>query len=148
MRYTGNSATGIDTQTLFIFVARSHHCHQALAINNASNDSLANLIVLWTLTYPVLLVKALRLLIQLRNGRWVTDLCPTLLQSCSNHIYFISIGILIHENLGLDTKITFVLQLEQKLWQIYQNKVRNWRPSLIFNVFHPFRHMIMVCHAV
>ena len=28
-------------------------------------------------TYPVLLVKALRLLIQLRNGRWVTDLCPT-----------------------------------------------------------------------
>ena len=78
MRYTGNSATGINTQTLFIFVAGSHHCHQALAINNASNDSLANWIVLWTLAYPVLLVKALRLLIQLRKGRWVTDLCPTL----------------------------------------------------------------------
>ena len=29
-------------------------------------------------TYPVLLVKALRLLIQLRNGHWVTDLCPAL----------------------------------------------------------------------
>ena len=30
-------------------VARSHHCHQALAmINNATNDSLANWIVLWT----------------------------------------------------------------------------------------------------
>ena len=28
-------------------------------------------------TYPVLLVKALRLCIQLQNGRWVTDLCPT-----------------------------------------------------------------------
>ena len=38
-------------------VARSHHCHQALAmINNATNDSLANWIVLWTLTYQVLLV--------------------------------------------------------------------------------------------
>ena len=61
-----------------IFVARSHHCHLALAmINNASNDSLPNWMVLWTLTYPVLLVKALRLLIQLRNGPWVTDLCPT-----------------------------------------------------------------------
>ena len=61
------------------FVARSHYCHQALAmINNATNDSLSNWIVLWTLTYPVLLVKALRLLIQLQNGRWVTDLSPTL----------------------------------------------------------------------
>ena len=28
-------------------------------------------------TYRVLLVKALKLLIQLRIGRWVTDLCPT-----------------------------------------------------------------------
>ena len=28
-------------------------------------------------TYPVLLVKTLRLLIQLRTDRWVTDLCPT-----------------------------------------------------------------------
>ena len=62
------------------FVARSHHCHQrALAmINNAPNDSLANWIVLWLLTYPVLLVKALTLFIQLRTGRWETDLCPTL----------------------------------------------------------------------
>ena len=61
------------------FVAWSHLCLQALAmINSASNDSLANWIVLWTLTYPVLLVKALRLLIQLQNGRWVTGLCPTL----------------------------------------------------------------------
>ena len=52
------------------FVAKSHHCHQALAmINNATNDSLANWIVLWTLTYPVLLVKALRLLIHLQNGQ-------------------------------------------------------------------------------
>ena len=60
------------------FVARSYHCHQALAmINIATNDSLANWIVLWKLTYPVLLVKALRLLIQQRNGRWMTDLCPT-----------------------------------------------------------------------
>ena len=49
------------------FLARFHHCHQALAmINNATNDSLANWIVLWTLTYPVLLVKTLRLLIQLQ----------------------------------------------------------------------------------
>ena len=63
---------------LLTFAARSHHCHQAFAmINNATNDSLANWIVLWTLTYLVLLVKALRLLIQLRNGCWVTDLCPT-----------------------------------------------------------------------
>ena len=31
-------------------------------------------------------------------------------QICSNHLYFISIGILVHENLGLDTKITFLLQ--------------------------------------
>ena len=54
------------------FVARSHHWHQSLTmINNATNDSLANWIVLWTLTYPVLLVKALRLLIQSQNGRWV-----------------------------------------------------------------------------
>ena len=61
------------------FVAKSHHCHQALAmINNATNDSLANWIVLWTFTYPVPLVMALRPLIQLQNGRWVTDLCPTL----------------------------------------------------------------------
>ena len=61
------------------FVAQSHLCHQALAmINNATNDSLANWIVLWTLTYPVLLVKALRLLIKLQNGRWVTDFCPNL----------------------------------------------------------------------
>ena len=36
---------------------------------------------------------------------------------------FISIGILQHETLGLVTKITFLLQLEQKLWHIYQNKV-------------------------
>ena len=64
---------------LLTFVARSHHSHQALAIiNDATNDSLANWIVLLTLTYPVLLVKALRLLIQLQNCRWVTDLCPTL----------------------------------------------------------------------
>ena len=53
-------------------------------------------------------------------------------QICSNHIYFIFIGILIHENLGLDTKITFLLQLEQKLWNIYRNTVWNWRPSWIF----------------
>ena len=39
--------------------------------------------------------------------------------------------ILIHENLGLDTKITFLLQLEQKLWYIYLNKVWNCRPSWI-----------------
>ena len=41
-----------------------------------------------------------------------------LYQICSNHIHFIPIGILIHENLGLDTKINFLLQitfLEQKL---------------------------------
>ena len=31
------------------FVAKSHHCHQALAmINNATNNSLANWTVLWT----------------------------------------------------------------------------------------------------
>ena len=46
-------------------------------INNATNDSLVNWIVLWTLTHPVLLVKTLRLLVQLRNGRSVIDLCPT-----------------------------------------------------------------------
>ena len=44
-------------------------------INNASNDSLVNWIVLWTLTHPILLVKAWRLLTQLWNGHWVTDLC-------------------------------------------------------------------------
>ena len=62
------------------FVARSHHCHhRALAmINNATNDSLANWILWWILTYPVLLVKALTLFIQKRTGRWVTDFCPTL----------------------------------------------------------------------
>ena len=38
------------------FVARSHLCHQALAmIKNATNDSLANWVLLWTLTYPVLM---------------------------------------------------------------------------------------------
>ena len=31
---------------------------------------------------------------------------------CSNHIDFTSIGIITHENLGLDTKITFLLQPE------------------------------------
>ena len=66
------------------FVARYNHCYQALPmINNATNDSLANCIVSWTLTYPVLLVKALRLLMQLRNGCWVTDLCPTRLHFLS-----------------------------------------------------------------
>ena len=39
------------------------------------------------------------------------------------------------KTLGLDTKITFLLQLKQKLWHIYQNKVGNWRPSLILHVF-------------
>ena len=63
------------TDTL-TFVARSHHCHQALAmINNATstsaaNDSLVNWIVLWTRTHPILLVKALRPLIQLQ---WLSD---------------------------------------------------------------------------
>ena len=28
-----------------------------------------------------------------------------------------------HENLGLDTKTTFSLHLEQKSWHIYQNNV-------------------------
>ena len=33
------------------FVARSHHCHQALVmINNATNDSLVDWIILWALT--------------------------------------------------------------------------------------------------
>ena len=53
-------------------------------------------------------------------------------------MYFISIGILIHENLGLDTKITFLLQLEQKLWHIYRNKVWNWQPSWTFSCFLSF----------
>ena len=35
-------------------------------------------------------------------------------QMYSNHIYFIPIGILIYEHLGFDTKITFLLQLQQK----------------------------------
>ena len=50
-------------------------------------------------------------------------------------------------NLGLGTKITFLLQLEQKLWHIYRNKVRNWQPSWIFSWFFSFSHMIMICHA-
>ena len=68
-----------ETQPLELTHGLTHICcQQALAmINTATNDSLANLIVLWILTYPVLLVKALRLFIQLRNGHWVTDLCPT-----------------------------------------------------------------------
>ena len=28
-----------------------------------------------------------------------------------------------NENLGLDTKMTLLLQLEQQLWHIYQNKM-------------------------
>ena len=55
-------------------------------------------------------------------------------QIYSNHIYFI----LIHENLGLDTKTTCLLQLEQKLWHIYRNKVWNWWPSSIFSCFSSF----------
>ena len=39
--------------------------------------SLVNWIVLRALTHPVLLVNAPRLLVQLRNGYWVIDLCPT-----------------------------------------------------------------------
>ena len=66
-------------------------------------------------------------------------------QICPDHIYVISIWILIHENLGLDTKI---LQLEQKLWHIHWNKVWNWQPSWIFSCFCPFTHIIMVCHVV
>ena len=51
------------------FVDISHHCHQTLTmVNNATNDSLVNWIVLWTLTHSVLLVKAMTLLVQLRNG--------------------------------------------------------------------------------
>ena len=69
-------------------------------------------------------------------------------QICSNHIYLISIGILIYENLGLDTKITFLLQLEQTLWHIYQNKVKLVAILDFFHVFRPFTHMIMVCYAV
>ena len=70
-------------------VARSHHCHQALTmINNATNDSLASWIVLWILTYPVLLVKAMRLLVHLRNGSWVTDLCPTQLPFLSWNFFW------------------------------------------------------------
>ena len=56
-------------------------------------------------------------------------------QICSNHIYFISIGILIHENNGLDTKITLLLQLEQKLWHIYRNKVWNGGHLGFFSCF-------------
>ena len=33
-------------------------------------------------------------------------------------------GILIHETLGLDTKIIFLLQLEQKLWHINDIKCK------------------------
>ena len=62
-------------------------------------------------------------------------------QICSNHIYFISIGILIYENLGLDTQITFLLQLEQKLWHIHRNEVRNWRPSCNFFMFFVLFHI-------
>ena len=41
-------------------------------------------------------------------------------QICFNHIYFFYWNP--HAwNLGLDTKITFLLQLEQKLWHIYWN---------------------------
>ena len=49
------------TDTL-TFVARSHHCHQALAMitnatsTSAANDSLVNWIVLWTRTHSILLV--------------------------------------------------------------------------------------------
>ena len=38
----------------------------------------------------------------------------------------------------IDTKITFLLQLEPKLWHIYRNKVWNWRPSWIFSCFLSF----------
>ena len=70
-------------------------------------------------------------------------------QICSNHIYLISIGILIHENIGINTKITFLLLLEQKLWHIYRNKMWNWQSSWIFfQFFRPFTHIIMVCHVV
>ena len=45
-------------------------------------------------------------------------------QTCSNHIHFISIWILIYENLGLDT--------------IYRHEVWNWRPYWIFSCFSSF----------
>ena len=46
---------------LLLFVARSHHCHQALVmVSYATSDSLVNWIVLWTLTHPILLIKAMR----------------------------------------------------------------------------------------
>ena len=61
-------------------------------------------------------------------------LCHNVLsnQIWSNDIYLITIGILIHEHLGLDTKITFLLQLEQELRHIYRSKVWHWRSSWIF----------------
>ena len=50
------------------------------------------------------------------------------------------IGIILHENLGLDTQITFLLQQEQKLWNIYPNTVWNWWPSWIFLVVFVLLH--------
>ena len=46
----------------------------------------------------------------------------SLILVCDGHPFFCFF--IIHENLGLDTKITFLLQPEQKLWHIYRNKVK------------------------
>ena len=52
-----------------ISVARSHHCYQVLAvINNATNDSLVNSIVLWTLIHATLDVVLSNIFINLSSN--------------------------------------------------------------------------------
>ena len=51
------------------------------------------------------------------------------------------------ENLSLDTKITFLLQLVQKLWNITEIQCEIGSYLEFFNGFCPFTRIIMVWHA-
>ena len=66
------------------FVAKSHHCHQAVAmINNDTNDSLANWIVLWT---PIQFCWSKLWGYSFSWEMIVTDLCPTLTAFSATHM--------------------------------------------------------------
>ena len=103
-------------------------------INNATNDSLVNWIVLWTLTHPVLLVKAMRLLVQLWNGHWVKDLCPTL---TAFSVTQTDVGkswkhIIAQKSLYPNSNLV-VAKLQLKLQRL---KIRSWFSSMDQRIWH------------
>ena len=72
-------------------------------------------------------------------------------QMLQSNIYSISIGIPIHENLGLDTQITCLLQLKRRLWNILETftEIQCEIGSHLgyFNGLCPFTNIIKVWHA-